>query len=134
MAISPEQIKKLDELNAKARFYTMAGRQEIMNAAGKVIQTAAPEMVVCEIIDITTRETYANGKGMDELSAFEAAIVAARKAEKPLTPAQKLDRAKYLEEQNALKNENEELKRKLAEATAAAERSTSRRSPQTATN
>lgn len=82
-------------LNCTFRFVVKAKPFEL-NAAGKPVQKGEPELW-CEVQDLTTKEFYASAKGSDEAEALMAALNAAVDAEKPLTPAQQV--------QKRLKNE-----------------------------
>lgn len=75
--------------------------------------------VTCEIVDLTTNQVYVKHKcpaGTSEPDALSAAVIAARTADKPLTPAQAAD--KTIQAKDA---EIAELKRKLAAASASTE-------------
>lgn len=119
---------RLKALNAEVRF-RIEGPTFVENEHGKMKQISNGG-VHCDIIDATVRGApYATATGADQTLALEAALTAAEKAEKPLTPAQKADAAKQsnglkqtakaaMERADKAEAEAEALKKKLAEAEA----------------
>jgi hypothetical protein len=77
----------------------------------------SPGCVKCEIYDNAVGEIYHSDTGATEADAMEKAIRGAVNAVKPLTKAQRL--GQQAAAANAVKDENESLKARIAELEAA---------------
>lgn len=117
----PGRIKdKLDELGAVYRFRlhsTTKVIREDNKPYGRIIDHEHGCRFFCDIIDLTTGQTYASGEGNDEPEALEAAVRAAEVAPKPMTKAQRSDPrlADSMSRLAEIEAENEALKARLAE-------------------
>ena len=92
--MNPQQIERLKTLNAEPR-YRHHGPTFVENEYGKLRQTDNGG-VTCDIIDRTMRgNPYASATAADPSLALDAALDAAERAPKPMTPAQKAHAEKH---------------------------------------
>ena len=93
--LTPDQ-QWLRDANASYRFRHHGPTFEQDDVTQRLKQVKAPS-ITCDIIDNTVRDTdpvgavYAHGSGPSEQDALRSAVIAAKAAAKPMTPAQKAD-------------------------------------------
>lgn len=89
--ITPDQMRILETLNAKFKFYYCVKQFAYDKTTRNVEQIPGREDEVhCIIIDITTGRSYVNACAEDETTAFAKALDMAITAEKPRTQAQEV--------------------------------------------
>lgn len=104
----------LDQLDATFRFVHVGPTfGPSKHDETKVVMTM-PGHIKCEIFDNTVGEAYFSATGSSESDALEKAVRGAVDAPKPLTKSQKIGL-----QSNAINNENELLKQRIAELEAA---------------
>lgn len=88
-------IQRVKALNAEFRFRHSSSSYAEDPVSGRMAQDMSTLGVHCDIIDGTTKQVYATAfaRGVDDTAALELAIAVAENTEKPLTPAQRADRA-----------------------------------------
>jgi acyl-CoA reductase-like NAD-dependent aldehyde dehydrogenase len=106
------QITRLNALNADFRFALQGPTFKEHDVTGKLVQVNNGG-VTCEIFDRTVGKMYAKATANDNSLALDAALDAAEKAEKPMTPAQEADK-KNGRRAKDLAAENAELRKRLA--------------------
>lgn len=104
----------LDQLDATFRFVHVGPTfGPSKHDETKVVMTM-PGHIKCEIFDNTVGEAYFSATGSSESDALEKAVRGAVDAPKPLTKSQRIGL-----QSNAINNENELLKQRIAELEAA---------------
>ena len=88
---SPETIAQLTKLNSTYRFTSRGAGMVRDQHGGWGADPKKPAVSVCEIIDLTTNEPYADAQAPTEPEALLLAVAKAHTAPKPLTAAQKAD-------------------------------------------
>lgn len=99
MALTSEQIKRLDALESRARFIIRPAG----DPGGKPLTKDGPERPhLCELIDKVHLKVWATGRGVDEDAALNDALDHAQPRDRPKTTPE-------------LITENQQLRERLAE-------------------